>query len=228
MNAEKKNLFIGLGLMGSFVVVLLLIFMPLFGGRNGLNYMDDLYNSISKGSAYYIPKVKESIASREDSAVTVRLALPEGIDRVQAAMLFAKAGASPSEEGGDLVVSGDLNRILLESLADSDLMYHNDGPALVEKYGYPERKVVYNWYLALKAMGKDLNNQEKFAEAKVVAEVMKRGVECAYNYYTIEPRKISDSLGIVVFSLVFYVVYTLWYGFAYMFLFEGVGMKLGH
>jgi len=32
----------------------------------------------------------------------------------------------------------------------------------------------------------------------------------------------------VTFSLVFYVVYTLWYGFGIMFMFEGSGMKLEH
>ncbi len=35
-------------------------------------------------------------------------------------------------------------------------------------------------------------------------------------------------LGIVIFSLIFYVVYTLWYGFAIMFMFEGWGMRLEH
>jgi hypothetical protein len=37
-----------------------------------------------------------------------------------------------------------------------------------------------------------------------------------------------DRLGVVVFSLVFYVIYTLWYGFAIMFIFEGWGMQLEH
>jgi hypothetical protein len=31
---------------------------------------------------------------------------------------------------------------------------------------------------------------------------------------------------VVIFSLIFYVVYTLWYGFAIMFLFEGWGLQL--
>ena len=32
---------------------------PRFSEANGLDYLDSLYNSISKGSAYYIPKFKE-------------------------------------------------------------------------------------------------------------------------------------------------------------------------
>ncbi|GAI79938.1 unnamed protein product, partial [marine sediment metagenome] len=65
-------------------------------------------------------------------------------------------------------------------------------------------------------------------EAKIVALVVKKAVESSYNYYKIEPQKIADRLGIVIFSLVFYVIYTLWYGFAVMFMFEGWGLSLEH
>ena len=56
----------------------------------------------------------------------------------------------------------------------------------------------------------------------------KKAVECSYNYYRVEPQGIGDRWGTVVFSLIFYVVYTLWYGFAILFMFEGWGLKLGH
>ena len=107
-------------------------------------------------------------------------------------------------------------------------MYHNKGEAVSEKYGYNERQVLFNWWRALNAMEKALQKQKKFKEDKVVALVVKKGVEPSYNYYTIEPQKISDRMGIVIFSLVFYVVYTLWYGFAILYMFEGWGMRLEH
>jgi hypothetical protein len=77
-------------------------------------------------------------------------------------------------------------------------------------------------------MEKGLKRQKKFKEAKVVALVVKKAVESSYNYYKIEPQKITDRWGIVIISLLFYVIYTLWYGFAIMFMFEGWGMKLEH
>ena len=61
MIANKKEFLKGLGLMAAFVIVLIIFFSPVFNGQNGLNYLDSLYNSISKGSAYYIPKLKEEI-----------------------------------------------------------------------------------------------------------------------------------------------------------------------
>jgi hypothetical protein len=58
--------------------------------------------------------------------------------------------------------------------------------------------------------------------------VVKKAVEPSYNYYRIEPQNIGDRWVVVIFSLIFYVVYTLWYGFSIMYIFEGWGMKLGH
>ncbi|MBW2647120.1 MAG: hypothetical protein JRE23_13285, partial [Deltaproteobacteria bacterium] len=59
MIANKKEFYGGFAMLVSFFVVLVIIFSPVFKGHNGLEYLDALYNSISKGSAYYIPAVKE-------------------------------------------------------------------------------------------------------------------------------------------------------------------------
>jgi hypothetical protein len=56
--AHKKEFVLGVGLLIAFVIVLILFFSPIFHGKNGLDYLDNLYNSISKGSAYYIPEVR--------------------------------------------------------------------------------------------------------------------------------------------------------------------------
>ena len=85
-----------------------------------------------------------------------------------------------------------------------------------------------DWWQAFKGAEKDLNSQKKFKEAKAVANISKKGIEASYNFYKIEPQSIMDRLGVVIFSLVFYVIYTLWYGFAIMFMFEGWGMQLEH
>jgi hypothetical protein len=59
MIANKPKFMAGLTLMVLFTAVFITIFMPLFGGKNGLEYLDNLYNSISKGSAYYIDAARE-------------------------------------------------------------------------------------------------------------------------------------------------------------------------
>ena len=228
MIANKKKFFIGLGLMAAFVVVLIIFFSPVFYGRNGLEYLDDLYNSISKGSAYYIPKLKEEIQPFSGNNVEMTLKLKSVEQAQQTSLLFQKAGALISLSETTLKVSGDLGKILLGCLHDADAVYLNDGRQVSDKYGYDERAVMYNWWTAAREMDKDLKKQKKFKAADTVAAVEKKAVETAYNYYRIEPLKIADRYGIVIFSLIFYVIYTVWYGFAFMFMFEGWGMKLEH
>jgi len=228
MIAKKKEFYGGFGMLIGFFVVLIIIFSPVFKGQNGLDYLDALYNSISKGSAYYIPKVKEDTDKFTGNSISVTLDMKDEAQAKQTAPLFMKGGALVSVSGAELKFSGDLGKILENCLADADSMYVNDGEKIKGKYGYDERQALYNWYTALKAMDKDLKAQKKFKEAKVVSLVIKKAVECSYNYYKIEPQKISDRYGIVIFSLIFYVIYTLWYGFAIMFMFEGWGMQLGH
>ncbi len=228
MIANKKEFFGGSLMLLAFIAILIIIFSPVFKGQNGLEYLDALYNSISKGSAYYIPKVKEETGRFAGKSIEVTLSMADEKQAEQTALLFQKGGASTTVDGASLRITGDLGKILENSLADADNMYHNDGKGVSLKYGYNERQILFNWWKAFKAMDNDLKKQKKFKEAKVVAIVIKKAIEPSYNYYKIVPQKISDRFGIVIFSLVFYVVYTLWYGFAIMFMFEGWGLRLEH
>jgi len=228
MIEDKKEFFGGLGMLVGFIVILILVFTPLFKGQNGLEYLDDLYNSISKGSAYYIPKVKNQVETFAGKSISAAVEMADENQAQQAAVLFMKGGALVNVSGTRLKIEGSLAEILGNCLADADHIYFNDGEAVAAKYGYNERQVLLNWWQVLKALSKDLTNQKQFQAAKVVEAVVTKALEPAYNYYQIEPQKISDRGGVVFFSLVFYVVYTLWYGFAIMFMFEGWGMKLKH
>jgi hypothetical protein len=228
MIAHKKQFVGGFIMMVMFVVVLIIMFMPIFGGQNFLNYMDNLYNSISKGSANFIPAVREEAKAHMGNTVEVTLQLANEKQAEQTADLFNQAGALVNVSGPQLKASGDLGKILANALADAELLYNNDGEAIYAKYGLDGRRALFNWWTALKGMDKDLKKQKKFKEAKIVTTVKKRTVETAFNFYQIEPQNIGDRIGMVLFSLVFYVIYTLWYGFAIMFMFEGWGMKLEH
>ena len=228
MIEKKGEFFGGVGLMAGFILVLIIIFMPVFNGQNGLNYLDALYNSISKGSAYFIPQVKEEVTAFSGVSIDVALEMATNEQAEQSALLFMKSGALVNVSDQNLKISGDLGAMLASSLEDASNMFHNNSEAVSAKYGYDARRVLFNWWMSFKLMEKELNAQKKFKEAKGIALVIKRAVEVAFNFYQIEPQNIRDKFGIVTFSLIFYVVYTLWYGFAILFMFEGWGLKLEH
>ncbi|MBW1709029.1 MAG: hypothetical protein JRG97_04145 [Deltaproteobacteria bacterium] len=226
MITHKKEFTGGVVLFLGFMAVLVIMFLPVFNGQNGLKAMDSLYNSISKGSVYYIPELKGEAEKYKDNEITVTIAMSSEQQAKETVPLFEKGGAQTELSGKEIKVSGNLQKIIVNCLEDADHMFANNGEKVKEKYNYAEKKVLYNWWKALKAMDKNLTKQKKFSEAKFISSVGKKAVECSYNYYEIEPQKIADKYGIVFISLLFYIVYTIWYGFSIMFMFEGWGLKL--
>ncbi len=229
MIADKKTFLVGAGLLVGFAVVFCIMFMPIFGaGQNALNYFDNLFNSISKGSAYYIPDLAQQNEAFKGKEVAVTIDAGSAKQAERTAMLFDKAGAAAETDGNQITLKCDLGNVLTVALEDADLLFHNQSDVLQAKYGYKGREVLYNWWNALKGMDRELKKQEQFDNAKFVATVQAKAVEVAFNFYTIEPQKITEKVGIVIFALVFYVIYTLWFGFSIMYLFEGWGMELEH
>jgi hypothetical protein len=228
MIADKKEFYGGFALLVGFFVVLAIMFSPVFEGKNALNYLDSLYNTISKGSAYYIPKLKKDNAEFKAGPVAITINVKDPGKAERTALLFTKSGATAEVSGSEIKINGDFTKIMENCLDDADNMFNNNGSVISEKYGYPEKEVLFNWWSSIKLMDKEFGKQGKFKEMKLMGSISKKGVECSYNYYKIVPKKITEKIGIVVFSLVFYVVYTMWYGFAIMFMFEGWGLKLSH
>jgi hypothetical protein len=226
---DTKEFSIGLALIMGFFIVLFAIFSPLFeGGKNALDYLDGTFNSVSKDSAYYIPGITEKARKHDGTAVTLSIKAADDKQAVRMAKLFTTAGASVALDSAQLSISGDLGKILAAVLADADLMFKNEGAAVSGKYGIEEKRVLYDWHMALGTMTKDLNKQEKFKEAKTVRDIQTKAVEPAYNYYGIKAIPMNNMIWVSLSALVGYVLYTIWYGFAILFLFEGWGLKLNH
>ncbi|HKI80316.1 MAG TPA: hypothetical protein VKA04_01625 [Pseudodesulfovibrio sp.] len=225
---NKKEFYGGASLLVVFFVVLFMMFQPIYHGHNGMQFLDNLYNSISKGSINYSSKLKADMDEYDGKAIDLTLNYGSEAQAAQSAELLVMAGAQATVEGKTLHLTGSLGKILKSSLDDGQVMYDNHGEAIQSKYGIEPRRVLFNWWTSYKLMSKGLANQKEFAAAKAVDTVQTKSVEASYNYYGVEAQSITDDIGLVVFSLVFYVVYTLWYGFAILFLFEGWGLKLSH
>ncbi|MFH1914661.1 MAG: hypothetical protein ABIK45_10350 [Pseudomonadota bacterium] len=225
---NKKEFTGGLVALGLFFAVLFYMFQPMFNGLNSMAYLDALYNSISKGSVYYIPMAGEAAQKVEGKDVNLVLHYVDENIATQSAAQMTAAGVTATVKGTDVEVAGSLKAILDASIADADFMYHNDGDSVTAKYGLQPKRASYNWWVTLAQIDRALSHQEEFAAAKVVNTVQTRAVETAYNYFTIEPLHITDKIGTVIFSLAFYVFYTLWYGFAILWVFEGWGLRLSH
>jgi len=232
MSMQSKLKTRGILMLIVFAGILGVIFSPVFPGKekkvNGLDYMDNLFNMVSKGSSYFIPASIKSSEKYAGKMIDVTIKMADEEQAAETAVLMQGAGARTTVQGKELQIAGDMAGILKSSLADSDLMFANNGSPVQEKYGYAAEKVMYNWWTAFKAIGTILTTQEKFDEAKPFASISKKALEPAYNYYGINAMKWQENIGLILAALAFYVFYTMWYGFGLMFLFEGLGLKIGH
>jgi len=226
---DKREFGIGVVLMAIFLGGLTLVFSPLFeNGRNALDYLDGVFNSISKASAYFVPASIEKARKLEGTAVTVRIDAKSAAQASRMERLFRAAGAAAAAAGAKLEVSGDLGRILAAALADADAMFANDGASVARRYGFEEKRALHAWHAALTEATRDLNRQGRFREAATVRDTVTRAIEPAYNYYGVTAIPMRHMIGIAFVALIGYVVYTVWYGYAILFLFEGWGLKLEH
>ena len=224
---NKRPFVMGIFLALSFIGVLILIFSPIYGGgMNGLDFADDLFNKLSKGSSYFIPKLKEANKEFQGKpfAVTISLEKPKEVEQIN--KLLTAAGAKVDVQGTNLKIEGDLGKTIDLVLKDSDLMFHNQGKELMTTYGFDEKEVMKGWFTALSKMDKFFKKNLKIEESNHISEISKKGIEPAYNFYKIEPQRVIDRAGLMTFLLVFYVFYTLWWGYAIFYLFDGVGLTM--
>lgn len=223
---NKRSFIRGLVLAISFIGILVAMFSPLFEGENALQAADRLFNSISKGSTDFFPGLIAKVEEYNGKTFIANLRFAEDGSADKAAKIIKGAGATVQQNAGELAVSGDLGGTLRAALADSEAMFDNNEEKLKQKYGLSGKQALFIWWMCLKQMDKELTKQKSFKEAAVVSEVVKKGVEVAYNFFGIESEEARSKAGLLSFAMLFYVVYTLWWGMAVLALFEGVGMQL--
>jgi len=238
MATDKKHLSWGLILLISFVGVLILIFAPIYGqGMNGLEYSDDLFNKLAKGSCYQIPKLKKDVEKYRGKALDVVIDVKKPTDKPgdaekraeRIAKVFTINGAKAEVEGSKVHITGDFGAIMAAALEDSDQMYHNNGDYIKKKYDVTDdekmKQMFRQWHNAFTLINKRLILQKQAEDANFVKKIMTAAIEPAYNFYGIQAVKISEKAGVATGLLVFYVLYTIWYGFGVLYLFEGLGLS---
>lgn len=223
---DKKKLWIGIIMLVSFAAVLYCVLGPVWGGKSGLEVADEAFNSLAKNSAYYIPKQIKSAQKFEGKSFEMSLKTKSPEETQLTARLFESAGAEVTESDGKLTVKGDLGKVTLAALADADAVFKNDKAAITAKYGnVNDREVVYTWYNAFKQMQKKfLTDPTKAKEALLMKGINEKALEPTYNFYGLEAKPLSAHTALIIGLLVFYFIYTCWYGFGIMYIFEGLGI----
>jgi hypothetical protein len=223
---NKKSFAVGLVMSLGFWVVLAIMFSPVFAGLNAFEAADRLFNSIAKGSSYHIEELRETNRKYQGAAFQAEITLKDAELTGKAQTLITRAGAGFQGGTGNSQVRGDLGALLAKALDDADLMFNGRGKEVAAQYGYPEKEALFVWWTVLKEIQKDFQRQQKFGEALHLEEVLMKGVEVGYNFYGIETKRASSNMVMLTASLLFYILYTLWWGYAILWVFEGLGLQM--
>lgn len=224
MIVNKKQFMTGLAMLISFTVVLVILMSPLIGGKSVITYADDLFNELTKGSTYAIPGVQSKAKNFNGKAfdTTISVKGQEEIDKI--IKLFSTVDGKVTVEGQKVKVSGDLGKFATAALADADLEYKNNGAEIQGKYGIESREALYYWWTLFNGLAAQYKIENKASELSFTNNVLTKALEPAYNFENINAVKVGERAGITTFMLIFYVIYTVWYGFAIMYIFEGLGI----
>jgi hypothetical protein len=226
---DKKTMSLGLFLGLSFLGILVLIFSPVWGqGRNGLKFSDRLFNSLAKGSAYFIPEVTGNVNKLDKQQLVVSVTMKDAGEAAAAWKVLSKAAPNTTLQGVVLKVETPLAALLGAALRDADAMYYDRGGEISQRYGMDEKKAMESWYGALKGASKTLQSgaSKNIEQSNIIEEVMTKAIEPAYNFYKIPAESVGKKPFLLAGLLAFYLVYTLWWGFAIYFLFEGFGLSM--
>ncbi|MEW6053920.1 MAG: hypothetical protein AB1552_09060 [Nitrospirota bacterium] len=246
MAQAKKHMGIGIILAISFFVVLFLMFSPIFPKtpegkpQNGLQWADEMFNQLAKGSSYFIPKVQKNNEQFMGKmfSVTINISKPEDKPgesekrAERASKLFTvNPGSTVEVNGAEMKIEGDLGMVLKAALEDADVMFRNEGDKIKAKYAEAmatddEKQMFRQWNNVLPKIDKAFKKEKKIEEAKIVSDVTKKAIEASYNFYKVDAVKVKDKAGMMTTLLVFYVVYTMWWGYAIFFIFEGIGLSM--
>ncbi len=224
---NKKTFTMGVVMLLSFILVYVGMMSPNFGnGRNGLEYADDMFNSLSKGSAYFIEDAQKVADAQKGKTINVTVKAPTPEDAVKWGKLYTVAGANVSVKEASVTIDGDFGQILSAVVADSDFMYHNDSKSLELKYAYDGREATNNWNNSLKKIDAQLKAKSQFQQEFDLVKVQQKALEPGYNYFGVEIKKVSENKASLAFMLSFYLIYTIWYGFGLFYFFDGLGIVI--
>lgn len=229
MIRDSKAFFIGLIMMASFLGIYAYMMSPSFGnGRNGLEFADDMFNSISKGSVYDVIQGEvKKIDNWNGTEIEVALKCKDEAQADRWSKALQKVdGSEVSVDKQNVKVKADLGKLLANISEDCSNMFENKGDVVQQKYGTDPRDATNRWYSITKAIVKDLEKQERFKESVAINQFQKKVIEPSYNYYGVEAKQVKDNSGVVTFMMVFYLIYTLWYGFAIYYLCQGLGITM--
>ena len=224
--ADRRKFAIGLAGLVVFVGVLIVGLSPVIGGRSGLVCADGLFNELAKSSANYVSDARKKARKHVGKPVDFGVRPRDPVDETEIVRLLRLNGAEARIAEEERVrVTGDLGRLALAAVADADTAFRNDHRALEDRYAMKGYESVYCWWVVFDGLTRRYVQEGRGEDADFAKFISAKVLEPAYNFRGISANRIRDKALPATLLLVFYVAFTIWYGFSILYVFEGLGIS---
>lgn len=217
---------IGIAGLAVFCVVLGLSLFPTIDQKPALQWADKLFNGLAKNSANHHSEARKIAAKLTGTSIDLGIRPRDFADGPTLVKLISQNGADAMiASDGRVRIQGDLGRLAQSALADATFAFNNEERQIALKYQMPATEVLYCWWIVFDGLTRRYIQDNRGSEAGFAKLMTAKILEPAYNFRNIEPSRIADHTLPVLLLLGFYILYTIWYGFSIMFIFEGLGIS---
>ena len=178
---SRKHFVAGIVMVGSFFAVCIYLLFPMlhdnYGNRlTGLQFADSVFNSLAKGSSYFLPEVRKEIDAVEGKTIEVNVPLEHKYSYGAARVLSIVGAEANYDKEGRLHFKGDLGSILNAAADVGDTLYYNEHKPIEEKYRMPALQVAKCWWSLLHPAIQELQKQGHIEYAKIVDVTLKKAM----------------------------------------------------
>ena len=133
---DKKHFVKGMLMLITFGILFCALLFPIMRDERGnhltgLQYADNVFNELSKGSSNFIPQCRQVSDTMKGKTVTVSIPFKKAELMDTAIAVFKKAGLDAKNDNGRFAFSGDLGAILGLATDMSEKLYQNDAKSVV-------------------------------------------------------------------------------------------------
>ena len=225
---DRRKFALGVAGLVVFAAMLVLGFFPLYRGDNALQWADRMFNRLAKDSANYIETGKQKAEKFVGLTVDLGVNPKDNIDKAELARLIQLNGLDAGLlDDGRVRITGNFGQLTAAALQDAETAFNNENRRLEVKYGMSSEEVIYCWWIAFDGLTRRYLQENRATEANFTKFMTTKVLEPTYNFRGIHAYSVKDNALQVIGLLVFYIIYTLWYGFSIMLIFEGLGITVG-
>ena len=168
----------------------------------------DLLSKANQAAGQAPPQIQAQV--KDDGTIVI-----QGDNLAAAAQAPSVHVQTQVKDGAVIIQGDDLFEFARRQIRDAEAMYRNDGATVSATHGGMDAKfVMESWWEINSLVSRDLQHSRHFNQAKFVNSINTRAIEPAYNFFGIQAKRVSDNVMLLTGALIFYVFYTVWYGFA--------------